>query len=71
MPKLIAALGHRWGRLERPEHGDTQGDRHKGCEGDVEVLAHEAGVKGALGKGKRLEETLKARETAVGIELLR
>jgi hypothetical protein len=53
--ELVAALGRGRGRLEGPEHGHTQGDRQKDCEGDVEVLAHGAGVAGALGKGKRLK----------------
>ena len=51
--ELVAALGR--GRLEGPEHGHTQGDRQKDCEGDVEVLAHGLVVAGALGKGKLLE----------------
>ena len=55
--ELVAALWRGRGRLEGPEHGQGQGDGHKGCEGDVEVLAHGAGVAGApgKGKGKRLE----------------
>ena len=55
MHELVGALGRGRGRLEGPEHGHTQGDRQKGCEGDVEVLAHGAVVAGALGKGKRLK----------------
>ena len=53
--ELVAALGRKRGRLEGPEHGHSQGDPHYDCEGDVEVLAHGAGVAGAPGKGKRLE----------------
>ena len=53
--ELVAALGRGRGRLEGPEHGHTQGDRQKDCEGDVEVLAHGLVVAGALGKGKLLE----------------
>ena len=53
--ELVAALGRGRGCLEGPKHGQGQGDGHKGCEGDVEVLAHGAGVAGAPGKGKRLE----------------
>jgi hypothetical protein len=37
---LVTALGRGRGRLEGPEPGHTQGDGHKGCERDVEVLAH-------------------------------
>ena len=57
--ELVAALWRGRGRFEGPEHGDTQGDGHKGCEGDVDVLAHGAGVAGALGKGKRLEGAMR------------
>ena len=53
--ELVCALGRGRGRLEGPEHGHTQGDRQKDCEGDVEVLAHGLVVAGALGKGKLLE----------------
>ena len=56
--ELVAALWRGRGCLEGPEHGHTQGDRHKGREGDVEVLAYGEGVAGALGKGKRLEVAL-------------
>ena len=53
--ELVAALGRGWRGFQWPEHGHGQGDGHKGCEGDVEVLAHGAVVVGALGKGKRLK----------------
>ena len=55
MHELVAAFGRGRGRLEGPEHGHTQGDRQKDCEGDVEVLAHGLVVAGALGKGKLLK----------------
>ena len=51
--ELVDALGRGRGHLEGPEHGYTQRDRHKGCEGDVEVLAHGAGVPGPHFDGKR------------------
>ena len=51
--ELVAALGRGRGRLEGPEHGHTQGDGHKGCEGDVEVLAHEDREQGRKHKAKQ------------------
>ena len=40
MHQLVGALWRRGRRLQRPEHRDTQGERHDYGEGDVEVLAH-------------------------------
>ena len=57
--ELVAALGRGRGRLEGPEHGHTQGDRQKGCEGDVEVLAHGVALEAALGESKRWSSTPK------------
>ena len=51
--ELVAALGCGRGRFEGPEHGQGQGDGHKGCEGDVEVLAHGGGVRGRMPEAKR------------------
>ena len=38
--ELVAALGRRGRRLQRPEHCDGEGQRHDYGEGNVEVLAH-------------------------------
>ena len=57
--ELVAALGCGGRGFQWPEHGHTQGDRQKDCEGDVEVLAHGLVVAGALGKGKRLEGAMR------------
>ena len=56
--QLVAALWRGRGRLEGPEHGHTQGDGHKGCEGDVEVLAHGRRVQGCKPKAKRASEMM-------------
>jgi hypothetical protein len=51
--ELVGALGRGWRGFQWPEHGHTQGDGHKGCEGDVEVLAHGARVQCHQPKAKR------------------
>jgi hypothetical protein len=51
--QLVTALGRGRRRLQRPEHGNCQGDCHDGCEGYVEVLAHGGGVRGRKPKAKR------------------
>ena len=51
--ELVTALRRRWWRFQWPEHGNCQGDCHKGCEGDVEVLAHGARIQGRQPKAKR------------------
>ena len=57
--ELVAAPGRGRGHLEWSEHGHTQGDRHKPCEGNVEVLAHRVALEAALGESKRWDLTLK------------
>ena len=51
--ELVTALGCGWRGVEWPEHGNCQGDRHNGCEGDVEVLAHEVRLRCRQPKAKR------------------
>ena len=49
--ELVTAL--RRGHIQRPQHGNCQGDCHNGCEGNVEVLAHGARIQCLQPKAKR------------------
>ena len=51
--ELVTALGCGRRGVERPEHGNCQGDCHNGCERDVEVLAHGVRVQCRRPKAKR------------------
>ena len=51
--ELVTALRRGRRRFQWPEHGNCQGDRHNGCEGDVEVLAHGVRVQCRQPKAKR------------------
>ena len=53
MDNFVAARRRWWWLVQGPEHRDGKRKEHYECQGDVEVLAHGAGVPASHFEGKR------------------